>query len=68
MKSNLVKILLPTAGLGALGRLKNQCLHFFSVSIDPILSKLACDKDMHYILDEFEFRPDWTTDYRIICP
>ena len=29
----------------------------FSVAIDPILFKL----DMHNILDEFEFWPDWTT-------
>ena len=32
--------------------LKNQCLHFFLVAIDPILFKLACKKDMHKILDD----------------
>ena len=51
-------------------RHKNRCLHghFFSVAIDPILFKLAGNKDMHNILDEFEFRLDRTTDYRAICP
>ena len=39
-----------------------------SVAIDPIPFKLACYEDMHNILDEFEIFPDWTMDYRIICP
>ena len=33
---------------------------------DPFL--LAGNEDMHKILDEFEFRPDQTTDYRVSCP
>ena len=37
-------------------------------SIDLILFKLAGNEDMHNILDEFDFRPDWTTCYRDICP
>ena len=45
-----------------LGLLKNQCLNFFSVTIDSILSKLADNEEMHNILDEIEFRPDWTTE------
>ena len=35
----------------------------FSVAIDRILFKLAGNDDVHNILDEFEFRPDRTTDY-----
>ena len=54
--------------LAALERLKNRRHHFFSVGIDPILFKLASNENMHNILDEFEFRPDRTTDYRVSCP
>ena len=54
--------------LAALQRLKNRRYHFFSVAIDPIFFKLAGNEDMHNILDEFEFRPDLTTDYRVSCP
>ena len=57
-----------TMELAALERLKNRCHHFFSVAIDPILFKLAGNEDMHNILDEFEFRPDQTTDYGVSCP
>ena len=28
----------------------------------------AGNEDMHKILDEFEFRPDQTTDYGLSCP
>ena len=35
--------------------------------IDPILFKLAGYEDMHTILDEFEFRQGWTTDYGVSC-
>ena len=45
-----------------------RCLHLFSVVFDPILFILAGNKDMHKILDEFEFRPDRTTDYWVRCP
>ena len=54
--------------LVALQRLKNQRHHFFSFAIDRILFKLAGNEDMHNILDEFEFRPDLTTDYGVSCP
>ena len=37
------------------------------VAIDPILFELAVKKDTH-ILEEFEFRPDWTTDNQASCP
>ena len=40
----------------------------FSVAIDPILFKLAGNEDMHNISDEFEFRPDQTTEYGVSCP
>ena len=43
------------------------CLHLFSVVFDPILFVLAGNEDMHKILDEFEFRPDGTTDYGVSC-
>ena len=43
-------------------------LHLFSIVFDPILFILADNKDMHKILDEFEFRPDRTTDYGVSCP
>ena len=52
-----------TRELTALERLKNQHNHFFSVATDPILFKLAGNEDMHNILDDFEFRPDLTTDW-----
>ena len=54
--------------LAALQGLKNRRHHFFSVAIDPILFKLTGNEDVHYILDEFEFRPDRTTDYGVSCP
>ena len=34
----------------------------------PILLILAGNEDMHKISDEFEFRPDRTTDYGVSCP
>ena len=50
--------------LAALERLNNRRHHFFSVAIDLILFKLTDNEDMHNILDEFEFRPD----YGVSCP
>ena len=64
---NLGQIPLLTMEIAALECLKNRCHHFFSVVIDPILFKLAGNEDMHNILDEFEFRPDQTTDYGVSC-
>ena len=57
-----------TTELAALERLKNRCHHVISVDIDPIFFKLAGNKDMHNIMNEFEFRPDRTTDYGVSCP
>ena len=35
-----------------LAALERQCLHFFSVAIDPNLLKLSGNEDIHNILDE----------------
>ena len=48
--------------------LEYLCLHLFSVVFYSILFILAGDEDMHKILDEFEFWPDQTADYRVSCP
>ena len=40
----------------------------FSVVFDRIIFILAGNEDMHKSLDEFEFRPDPTTDYGVSCP
>ena len=68
MSLNLGQIPPLTMELAALQHLKHQRHHFFSVAIDPILFKLAGNEDMHNVLDEFEFRPDLTTDYGVSCP
>ena len=68
MSLNLGQIPPLIMELAALERLKNRSHHFFSVAIDPILSKLAGNEDMHNILNEFEFRPDPTTDCGVSCP
>ena len=57
-----------TTELAALERLKNRCHHVISVDIDPIFFKLAGNKNMHNIMNEFEFRPERTTDYGVSCP
>ena len=33
----------------------------------PTFFKLAGNEDTHKISDEFEFQPDWITDYRVSC-
>ena len=68
MSLNFGKIPPLTTELAALERLKNRCHHVISVDIDPIFFKLAGNKDMHNIMNEFEFQPDRTTDYRVSCP
>ena len=68
MSLNFRQIPLLTTELAALERLKNRCRHFFSVAIDQIHLKFVGNEDMHNISNEFEFRPDWTTDYGVICP
>ena len=56
MSLNCCKIGPLTTKLDALEDLKNQCFHFFAVAIELIHSKLADNKDINKILDEFEFR------------
>ena len=68
MSLNFGKIPSLTSELAALERLKNRCHHLISLDIDPIFFKLAGIKDMHNIMNEFEFRPDQTTDYGVSCP
>ena len=68
MSLNFGQIPPPTTELAALERLKNRCHHIISIDIDPIFFKLAGNKDMHNIMNEFEFRPDRTTDYGVSCP
>ena len=66
--SNFGQIPLLTTKLASLERLKNRCRHFFSVAIDQIHFIFVGSEDMHNISNEFEFWPDWTTDYGVICP
>ena len=42
--------------------------HIFLAVFDRILFILAGNEDIHKSLDEFEFRPDPTTDYGVSCP
>ena len=42
--------------------------HVFSAVLDRILFILAGNDDIHKSLDEFEIRPDSTTDYGVSCP
>ena len=67
MSLNFGQIPPLTTELAALERLKNR-YHVISVDIDSIFFKLAGTKDMHNIMNEFEFRPDRTTDYGGSCP
>ena len=68
MNLNLGQFPPLTMELAALERLKPRRHHFFSVAIDPILFKLAGNKNRHNIWDEFEFRPDLTIDDVVSCP
>ena len=68
MSLNFGQIPPLTTELAALERLKNRCHHVISVDIDPIFFKLAGNKDVHNIMNEFEFRPDRTTHYGVSCP
>ena len=68
MSLNFGQIPPLTTELAALERQRNRCHHVISVDIDPIFFKLAGNKDMYNIMNEFEFRPDRTTDYRVSCP
>ena len=65
MGSNFGQIWLMTTELAALECLEKS--HFFSVGIDKIRFKLACNEDIHNILNEFKFQLDWTTDCGVGC-
>ena len=47
---------------------ENDVSTFSRMFFYPILFILAGNEDMHKILDEFEFRPDRASDYRVSCP
>ena len=47
---------------------KNGVSTFSLLFFDLILFILAGNDDMHESSDEFEFRPDWTTDCGVSCP
>ena len=50
MSSSFRQIRLLTTELAALERLTHQCLHFFSVGIDPILLKVGGYIDMQNLI------------------
>ena len=68
MGLNFVQIPPLTTELAALECLKNRCHHVISVDTDPIIFKLVGYKDMHNIMNEFEFLPDLSTDLGVNCP
>ena len=48
--------------------MEKWCFHFFSAVFCPILFILAGNDDMHVSSEEFEIRPDPTTDCGVSCP
>ena len=68
MSSNFGQIGQLTMELAALDRVKNQCRHFFAVTVELILFKLTSYKGMHEIQDEFEFWPVSTIYCGVSCP
>ena len=48
--------------------LEKRCCHFFSTVFYPILFIRAGNDDMHESSEEFEIRPDPTTDCGVSCP
>ena len=44
-----------------------ECLHF-SVAVYVVVFEVADKEEMHNILDDFKFWPDWTKDNRVSCP
>ena len=76
MSSKFGRIRPQTTELAALERWKKfpytnngetTSSHFLGC-FDRILFILAGKEDMHKSLDEFEFKPDPTTDYGVSCP
>ena len=48
--------------------MEKWCCHFFSAVFYPILFILAGNDDIHESSEEFEIRPDPTTDCGVSCP
>ena len=48
--------------------MEKWCCHFFSAVFYPIVFILAGNDDMHESSEEFEIRPDPTTDCGVSCP
>ena len=46
---------------------EKECLHLFLAEYGAILFIVADNEDMHKSLNEFEFRPDFITDYGVSC-
>ena len=44
------------------------CLHASSFIFDQIIIKVADNQDRHKSSDEFDFRPDQTTNFGVTCP
>ena len=74
--SNFSQIGPLTTELAALEHLQNFhrlimgkcCLHASSFIFDRIIIKVAGNRDRHKSLDEFDFGPDQTTHFGVICP
>ena len=62
--------------LAALERLKNShrlimgkwCLHASSFIFDQLIIKVAGNQDRHKSSDTFDFGPDQTTHFGVVCP
>ena len=68
MSSKFGRIQPRTTELATFERRRKLRHHIFSAVFDRILFILAGIEDMHKSLDEFELRPDPTTDYGVSCP
>ena len=71
MSSSFDEIGLLTAQLDALERLDLQwekCDHSSAFIFEWIFFIRAGKKDNHRSLNEFEFLPDSTADYKVTCP
>ena len=76
MNSNFGQIGPLTMKLAALERLKNSyrlimgkwCLHASSFIFDQIIIKVAGNQDRHKSSDKFDFGPEQTIHFGVICP
>ena len=68
LKLGQIRLLVSMAidSLGYSG--KNGVVTFFGCFFYPILFILASNDDMHKSSEEFEIRPDLTTDCGVSCP